>query len=343
MKTSELDYHLPEELIAQDPIEKRDDSRLMVLDRKAGDIVHKTFRDILTYLRPSDLLVRNDTRVIPARLFGEKLRTGGKVEALLLKKYSPDTWECLLKCSGHVDHQTEILFDESLHGIVIDTLSDGRKVIKFSSTDQIENSIEKIGIIPLPPYIHHPLRDPERYQTIYAKYKGAVASPTAGLHFTEDLLSEISGKGIQIENVTLHISLDTFKPIKADSIQGHKLFSEYCSIKPETAARITQAKKEGRRVIAVGTTTTRVLESVSDITKDGVVVHPFDGWADIFITPGYSFKVIDGLITNFHLPRSTLILLVGAFAGLDLIKKSYQIAIDQKYRFYSFGDAMFIQ
>lgn len=342
MKTSELDYQLPEELIAQDPIEKRDNSRLMVVNRDTGEIEHKTFRDLLSYLRPDDLLVRNDTRVIPARLFGKKHKTGGKVEALLLRKHSTDTWECLLKASGHIHQGDEILFDDSLHGTVVEILTDGRKLVKFSSSEQIENRIEKIGIIPLPPYIHHPLKDPERYQTIYAKFKGAVASPTAGLHFTEDLLKDITNQGIQIESVTLHISLDTFKPIKVETIQDHKLYSEYCIIKPEAAASITRAKREGRRIVSVGTTTTRVLESVSEVTSDGLVVHPFDGWADIFITPGYKFKAVDKLITNFHLPRSTLILLVGAFAGLDLIKKSYQIAIQEKYRFYSFGDAMLI-
>lgn len=342
MKTSELDYHLPEELIAQDPIERRDSSRLMVVNRNSGEIDHKSFRDLLYYLRSDDLLVRNDTRVIPARLLGKKLGTGGKVEALLLKKYSNDIWECLLKASGHIHQGVEIIFDDSLHGTVVEILSSGRKLIKFSSSENIENRIEKIGIIPLPPYIHHPLRDPERYQTIYAKLKGSVASPTAGLHFTEDLLDEISERGIQVENVTLHISLDTFKPIKVETIQDHTLYSEYCTIEPETAARITRAKREGRRVIAVGTTTTRVLESVSEVTANGLVVHPFNGWANIFITPGYKFKVVDTLITNFHLPRSTLILLVGAFAGLDLIKQAYQIAIQERYRFYSFGDAMLI-
>lgn len=342
MKTSELDYYLPEELIAQDPIEKRDQSRLMVVDRRTEKIEHKSFRDLLSYLKPDDLIVRNDTRVIPARLFGKKYRTGGKVEALLLKKHSTDIWECLLKTSGHIQSGTQILFDDNLEGTVVELLEDGRKIIKFSSSEQIENQIEKIGVIPLPPYIHHPLKDPERYQTIYANYKGAVASPTAGLHFTNDLFSEITSLGIQIENVTLHISLDTFKPIKAELVEDHKLYSEYCTITPETAASITKAKREGRRIISIGTTTTRVLESVSEVTPDGIVIHPFNGWADIFITPGYKFKTVDALITNFHLPRSSLILLVGAFTGLDFIKKSYQAAIQEKYRFYSFGDAMLI-
>jgi len=342
MKTSELDYQLPEELIAQDPIEKRDNSRLMLVHRETGKIEHKTFKDLLQFLKPDDLLVRNDTRVIPARLFGKKIKTGGKVEALLLKKYSSDIWECLLKSSGHINQGTQILFDDNLDGTILELFPDGRKIIKFSSSDQVENRIEKIGVIPLPPYIHHPLKDPERYQTIYSKYKGAVASPTAGLHFSEELMSEITRRGIQVENVTLHISLDTFRPIKVETIHEHKLFSEYCVVKPETAVAITKAKRDGRRIVAVGTTTTRVLESVSELTPDGPVVHAFDGWADLFITPGYEFKIVDMLITNFHLPRSTLILLVGAFSGLDLIKHAYQVAIENKYRFYSFGDVMLI-
>lgn len=342
MKTSELDYTLPEELIAQDPVEKRDSSRLMVVNRNTEKIEHKTFHDLLQYLKPDDLLVRNDTRVIPARLFGKKAKTGGKVEALLLKKHSPDTWECLLKSSGHFRNGTQILFDDNLDGVVFEAFSDGRKLIRFSSSDQIDNRIEKIGVIPLPPYIHHPLKDPERYQTIYSKIKGAVASPTAGLHFTEELMGEISKRGIQVVDVTLHISLDTFRPIKVERVQNHKLFSEYCFVKPETALSITKAKREGRRVVAVGTTTTRVLESVSELTPTGLNVRPFEGWTELFVTPGYKFKVIDALITNFHLPRSTLILLVGAFTGMDLLKRSYQVAIDNKYHFYSFGDAMLI-
>lgn len=342
MKTSELDYSLPEELIAQDPVEKRDSSRLMVVNRSTESIEHKTFHDLLQYLRPDDLLVRNDTRVIPARLFGKKAKTGGKVEALLLKKHSLDTWECLLKSSGHFRKGTQILFDDNLDGTVVEVFSDGRKLVRFSSSDQIDNRIEKIGVIPLPPYIHHPLKDPERYQTIYSKIKGAVASPTAGLHFSEELMREVSKKGIQVVDVTLHISLDTFRPIKVESVQNHKLFSEYCFVKPETALSIAKAKKEGRRVVAVGTTTTRVLESISEVTPNGFDIQPFEGWTDLFVTPGYRFKAVDVLITNFHLPRSTLILLVGAFTGMDLLKHSYQVAIDNKYHFYSFGDAMLI-
>lgn len=342
MKTSELDYELPEELIAQDPIEKRDHSRLMVLHRESKEIEHKTFIDLLDYLKPDDLLVRNDTRVIPARLYGKKMKTEGKIEVLLLKKHSSDVWECLLKTHGRINKGTQILFDGNLDGTVIEIFPDGRKLIRFSSSDQVESRIEKIGVIPLPPYIHHPLKDPERYQTIYSKHKGAVASPTAGLHFSEELMEEISRRGIQIENVTLHISLDTFRPIKTDVINDHKLFSEYCVVTADAAANITKAKRDGRRIISVGTTTTRVLESVSEFTANGPVVRAFDGWVDLFITPGYNFKMVDMLITNFHLPRSTLILLVGAFTGLDLIKHAYQVAIENRYHFYSFGDVMLI-
>lgn len=342
METKELDYQLPEGLIAQDPIEKRDNSRLMVVNRETRDIHHSTFSNLLQFLKPDDVLVCNDTRVIPAKLNGKKAKTGGKVEALLLKKQSTDKWECLLKHSGHVGKGMQILFDDSLEGTICEVYSDGRKLIKFTSTDQVENLIEKIGLIPLPPYIHHPLKDPERYQTIYAKYKGAVASPTAGLHFTNELLSKITLRGIQVEYVTLHISLDTFQPIKVDNIQDHKLFSEFCRVNPNTASAITKAKNDGRRIVAVGTTTTRVLESVSKETQNGIVVNPYQGWTDLFITPGYKFKTIDALITNFHLPRSTLILLVGAFTGLDFLKTAYKTAIREKYRFYSFGDAMLI-
>ena len=347
LKTSALEYDLPEELIAQHPLPQRDQSRLMVLHRSTRRIEHARFKDILKYLKPGDVLVCNDTRVIPARLFGKKVPSGGRVEVLLLTKRSSNRWECLTKTNGRIRIGQRIRFEKTPHGVLVGTIVDlldgGRRIIDFQSGGpETDALIEKVGVIPLPPYIHQPLDDVERYQTVYSRQKGAVASPTAGLHFSEELLEKIHQRGIDLLYVTLHISLDTFRPIKEEFVEEHKLYSEYCSVSSNVAQAINKALSEGRRIISVGTTTTRTLESVARDTPEGVRVEPFRGWTDLYIAPPYQFKVINGLITNFHLPRSTLLLLVGAFAGLDNILSAYQKAIRERYRFYTFGDAMLI-
>ncbi len=343
LKTSVLEYDLPQGLIAQQPLPRRDQSRLMVLHRSARKIEHVKFENILEYLVPGDVLVCNDTRVIPARLLGKKVPYGGRIEVLLLAKHSSNRWECLIKTNGRVRVGQKIIFNHGvLTGTIVDILDNGKRIIDFESDAETETLIEKIGIIPLPPYIHRPLDDVERYQTIYSRHKGAVASPTAGLHFSEELLRMIREQGVQILYVTLHVSLDTFRPIKEEFVENHKLYSEYCSISGDVAKAISKAISQGRRIISVGTTTTRALESAARDTADGIIVEAFEGWTDLYITPPYRFKVINGLITNFHLPRSTLLLLVGAFAGLDHILNAYKIAIKERYRFYTFGDAMLI-
>ena len=343
MDIAELDYSLPKELIAQDPIPERDQSRLMVLNREKKNIEHHRFKDLLDYLQPGDVLVCNDTRVIPARLFGKKRETGGKVEVLLLSKYAEDGWYCLTKTRGHIKVGSQIVFEAGLEGTVTEVTADGRRVIQFSLTGQgFEQVLAQIGKIPLPPYIRHDLKDPERYQTVYSKYNGSVASPTAGLHFTDSLLAELISFGIQIEFITLHISLDTFKLIEEKNIYAHPVFREYCSVSVDTAQIVTETKLRGGRVIAAGTTVTRTLESALDKSSPTFFLRPYHGWTDIFITPGYNFGVIDCLITNFHLPRSTPLLLVGAFAGLNYVKQAYEIAVANQYRFFSFGDAMLV-
>lgn len=341
MKVSDFNYDLPEELIAQHPILKRDESRLMVLDRKTKTIKHKVFRDIIDYLKPGDCLVRNNTKVIPARLYGVKKETGAKVEFLLLKQLEKDIWEVMVRPGKKIMPGTTVLFGEGLlTAEVLEMMEGGNRRIRFSYHGIFNEILEQIGLMPLPPYIHEQLKEKNRYQTVYAKYDGSAAAPTAGLHFTEELLEKIQKKGVKIANVTLHVGIGTFRPVKVDTIEEHQMHSEHFYIQKEDAQKINQTKEEGGRVIAVGTTSCRVLESISDETGR---VHEVEKDTDIFIYPGYQFKCMDGLITNFHLPESTLIMLVSAFADKEYIMKAYQEAVKEKYRFFSFGDAMFIQ
>lgn len=341
MKVSDFNYDLPEELIAQHPILKRDESRLMVLDRKTKTIKHKVFRDIIDYLKPGDCLVRNNTKVIPARLYGIKKETGAKVEFLLLKQLEKDIWEVMVRPGKKIMPGTTVLFGEGLlTAEVLEMMEGGNRRIRFSYHGIFNEILEQIGLMPLPPYIHEQLKEKNRYQTVYAKYDGSAAAPTAGLHFTEELLEKIQKKGVKIANVTLHVGIGTFRPVKVDTIEEHQMHSEHFYIQKEDAQMINQTKEEGGRVIAVGTTSCRVLESISDETGR---VHEVEKDTDIFIYPGYQFKCMDGLITNFHLPESTLIMLVSAFADKEYIMKAYQEAVKEKYRFFSFGDAMFIQ
>ncbi|MGB9880797.1 MAG: tRNA preQ1(34) S-adenosylmethionine ribosyltransferase-isomerase QueA [Anaerolineae bacterium] len=356
MKTSDFDYFLPPELIAQTPIEPRDASRLLVLHRSNGHIQHRHFRDIVTYLHPGDLLVANDSRVIPARLFAHKIPSGGKVELLLIKKRDDESWEVLLKPGRRVKPGAEL----AIHAItgteagastihptpeitarVLASTEGGGRVVSFSRP--IEPLLDRIGIIPLPPYIHVPLEDPERYQTIYARVRGSVAAPTAGLHFTPELVQQLQQQGVEFAFVTLHISMDTFRPVHETNVEEHRMYSEYCEMPRETCEAINRARQEGRRVIAIGTTTVRVLETAGQRLQAGeTALKPFAGLTDLFIYPGFQFRVVNAMITNFHLPRSTLLMLVAAFAGKDLIDRAYQEAIRERYRFYSFGDAMLI-
>ncbi len=340
MRTADFNYTLPDELIAQDPLEDRSSSRLMVLNRQNGSITHRVFSDVVDYLRRGDTLVINDTRVIPARLFGIKPDTGGHVELLLLKRVEADVWETLVKPGKRCRIGTILDFgDGRLSGRITDILSDGNRLISFSYDGIFEEVLDELGQMPLPPYITHKLKDKERYQTVYAANSGSAAAPTAGLHFTRELMKKITDKGVSIAPITLHVGLGTFRPVKADDIADHHMHSEYYSIPPETSDTIRQTKANGGRVIAVGTTSTRALESAAD---DNGIVEAKSGWTDIFIYPGYSFKVIDGLITNFHLPQSTLLMLVSAFAGRENVLKAYEEAVRQRYRFFSFGDAMFL-
>ena len=340
MRTADFNYTLPDELIAQDPLEDRSSSRLMVLNRQNGSITHRVFSDVVDYLRRGDTLVINDTRVIPARLFGIKPDTGGHVELLLLKRVEADVWETLVKPGKRCRIGTILDFgDGRLSGRITDILSDGNRLISFSYDGIFEEVLDGLGQMPLPPYITHKLKDKERYQTVYAANSGSAAAPTAGLHFTRELMKKITDKGVSIAPITLHVGLGTFRPVKADDIADHHMHSEYYSIPPETSDTIRQTKANGGRVIAVGTTSTRALESAAD---DNGIVETKSGWTDIFIYPGYSFKVIDGLITNFHLPQSTLLMLVSAFAGRENVLKAYEEAVRQRYRFFSFGDAMFL-
>ncbi len=339
MKVTEFDYYLPEELIAQTPIEKRDESRLMVLDKKNKTIEHKVFKNILDYLKPGDVLVRNNTKVIPARIYGKK-ETGAKVEFLLLKDFGNDEWETIVRPGNKLKPGTKVYFgDGILEAEILDILEGGTRKAKFTYSGIFNEILDKIGLMPLPPYIHEELKERDRYQTVYAKYNGSAAAPTAGLHFTDELLEEIKKKGIEIANVTLHVGIGTFRPVKEDTVENHKMHSEHFYIKKEDADIINKAKKEGRRIIAVGTTSCRVLESISD---EKGFVKEVESDTEIFIYPGYKFKCIDGLITNFHLPQSTLIMLVSAFADRDFIMQAYKEAVNEKYRFFSFGDAMLI-
>ena len=340
MNVSDFDYELPEELIAQDPIEDRSSSRLLMLDKKTGAIEHHIFRDIIDALNPGDCLVINNTRVIPARLLGVKEDTGAAIEVLLLKRRDNDIWETLVKPGKKMKLGAVVSFgDGTLKGTVVDVVEEGNRLIQFSYEGIFEEILDQLGQMPLPPYITHRLEDKSRYQTVYAKYDGSAAAPTAGLHFTKELLAAIREKGINIAEVTLHVGLGTFRPVKADVVEEHHMHSEYYSVNPETADLINTTRKNGGRIIAVGTTSCRTLESAS--TPDGVL-HAGDGWTEIFIYPGYQFHVVDALITNFHLPKSTLMMLVSALAGRDHIMNAYAEAVKDRYRFFSFGDAMFI-
>ena len=334
-------YDLPEELIAQDPLEDRSSSRLMVLDKETGNVEHHVFKEIIDYLNPGDCLVINDTKVLPARLYGNKVRTDAKIEVLLLKRREKDVWETLVKPGKKCKPGTVINFgDGILTGEVIDVVEEGNRLIKFNYEGIFEEVLDRLGEMPLPPYITHKLKDKSRYQTVYAKYEGSAAAPTAGLHFTKELLEKIREKGVKIAHVTLHVGLGTFRPVKVDNILEHHMHSEFYMVDEEDANLINTCKENGGRIISVGTTSTRTLETVTD---ENGVVHEGSGWTQIFIYPGYKFKAIDCLITNFHLPESTLVMLVSALAGREHVLHAYEVAVQEKYRFFSFGDAMFIK
>ena len=340
MKVTEFNYDLPEELIAQTPLEKRDESKLMVLDKEEKTIEHKKFKDIIEYLKPGDVLVRNNTKVIPARLYGQK-ETGAKVEFLLLNNIEGDIWETIVRPGNKLHVGAKVNFaNGKLKAEIIETMPGGTRKVKFSYEGIFNEILDEIGLMPLPPYIHEKLKEKGRYQTVYAKYDGSAAAPTAGLHFTNELLNELENKGIIIANVTLHVGIGTFRPVKEERDEEHQMHSEHFYIKEEDANKINLAKKEGRRVIAVGTTSCRVLETISD--ENGMVTAK-EGDTQIFIYPGYKFKCLDGLITNFHLPQSTLLMLVSAFAEKGFVMGAYENAVKEKYRFFSFGDAMFIK
>lgn len=340
MDVKDFDYDLPEELIAQDPLEDRSSSRLMVLDKKTGEVSHHVFKEIVKYLRPGDCLVINNTKVIPARLFGVKEGTMAKIEILLLKRRQNDVWETLVKPGKKAKPGTKIIFgDGLLTGEVIDVVDDGNRLIQFSYEGIFEEILDKLGQMPLPPYITHQLKDKNRYQTVYAKYDGSAAAPTAGLHFTKELLQQVKDKGVDIAEITLHVGLGTFRPVKVDNVLDHHMHSEFYMVSQEAADKINNAKKNGGRIISVGTTSTRTLEAASD---ENGMLKECSGWTDIFIYPGYRFKVIDCLITNFHLPQSTLVMLVSALAGREHVLNAYKEAVEERYRFFSFGDAMFI-
>lgn len=340
-KTSDYFYELPEELIAQTPIEPRDHSSMLVLDRETGKTQHKHFYDVLDYLKPGDCLILNDSRVLPARIFGTKKDTGAHVEFLLLKCVGNNRWETLVKPGRKAKVGAEFVFSPGvLKGKITDVLEDGNRIIDFSCEGNFYTILEELGKMPLPPYITAELKDQERYQTVYSHELGSAAAPTAGLHFTKELLKKIEEKGVKIGYVTLHVGLGTFRPVKAENITEHKMHSEHYHLPKETADLINETKKNGGRVIAVGTTSCRTLESVATF-NDGKILES-DGWTSIFIYPGYEFKVLDGLITNFHLPESTLIMLVSAFAGYEHVMAAYKEAVEKRYRFFSFGDAMLI-
>lgn len=339
MKTSDFNYYLPEELIAQTPLERRDSSRLLCLDRETGKIAHRHFYDLPEYLRPGDCLILNDSRVLPARLYGRR-ESGGAVEVVLLRDLGEGSWECLTRPGRKTKKGTKLIFgDGELLAEVTDAIEDGNKILKFSYEGIFLEILERLGKMPLPPYIKEELGDKERYQTVYSRESGSAAAPTAGLHFTEELLKQISDKGVKTGFVTLHVGLGTFRPVKSEDIEKHIMHSEFCIVPPETAGLVTETKKNGGRVVAVGTTSCRVLESFSE--PDGSL-EPASGWTDIFIYPGYKFKCIDALVTNFHLPESTLVMLVSAFAGRERVLHAYEAAVGERYRFFSFGDAMFI-
>lgn len=339
MKVSEFNYDLPEELIAQVPIKNRDESRLMVVNREKRTIEHKTFKDIIDYLEPGDCLVRNNTKVIPARLYGKK-ETGANVEFLLLNNIEGDIWESIVRPGNKLHVGTKVIFgDGLLEAEILDIMPGGTRKVKFSYQGIFNEILDQIGLMPLPPYIHETLKDKDRYQTVYAKYDGSAAAPTAGLHFTNELLEKIKEKGIEIANVTLHVGIGTFRPVKEDEVEKHDMHTEHYYIKKEDADKINNTKKNGKRIISVGTTSCRVLETVAD--ENGLVKET-EGDTNIFIYPGYKFKCVDNLITNFHLPQSTLLMLVSALSDKDFMLEAYKEAVEDKYRFFSFGDAMYI-
>lgn len=340
MKRSDFYYELPPELIAQDPITKRSESRLMVVDRKTGQLKHQHFYDVIDYLNPGDCLVINDTKVIPARLLGVKEDTKASIEVLLLKRKEERLWETLVKPGKKMKPGARVVFgDGLLTGEVIDVVEEGNRLIAFEYDGIWEELLEQLGQMPLPPYITHALKDKNRYQTVYAKHDGSAAAPTAGLHFTTELLKKIEEKGVGIAHVTLHVGLGTFRPVKADNILEHHMHSEFFVVEESEAEKINAAKKRGNRIISVGTTSTRTLETVAD---EAGIVHAGNGWTDIFIYPGYQFKAVDSLITNFHLPESTLLMLVSAFSTRENMLAAYEAAVKERYRFFSFGDAMLI-
>lgn len=341
MKRQDFYYELPEELIAQDPLEDRSGSRLLVLDRESGAVSHHVFREVVDYLEEGDCLVVNDTKVLPARLIGSKIGTEAKIEVLLLKRKEKDIWETLVKPGKKAKTGTKISFgDGLLIGEVIDIVEEGNRLIQFSYEGIFEEILDQLGQMPLPPYITHQLKDKDRYQTVYAKHTGSAAAPTAGLHFTPELLDAIRAKGIDVAKVTLHVGLGTFRPVKVEEITEHHMHSEFFQIDEEAASKINRAKKKGKRVICVGTTSCRTVESAADESGH---LKAGSGWTDIFIYPGYQFRVLDALITNFHLPESTLVMLVSALAGREQVLDAYRIAVEEKYRFFSFGDAMLIK
>lgn len=341
LKTSDYYYELPQELIAQDPLEDRSSSRLMVLDKETGAVSHHVFREITSFLNPGDCLVLNNTKVIPARLMGVREETGGAVEVLLLKRHAGDVWECLVKPGKKARPGTRLVFGEGLlHAQVEDVVEDGNRLIRFFYDGIWEEVLDRLGEMPLPPYITHKLQDKNRYQTVYAKFEGSAAAPTAGLHFTPELLKEIQDMGVDLAYVTLHVGLGTFRPVKVENVKEHHMHSEYYQVNAEAAEKINRAKENGHRVICVGTTSCRTVESASD--ENGHLEECCDN-TDIFIYPGYRFKVLDALITNFHLPESTLVMLVSALAGREHVLAAYEEAVKERYRFFSFGDAMLIR
>lgn len=338
MLVSDFDYYLPPELIAQDPIEPRDASRLLIVDRKSGSMRHSNFRELGKELQPGDMLVLNDTKVLPARVYAYK-ESGARIELLLLKQTGLDVWQCLVRPGNKARVGVKLLFaSDAMRAEIIDVAEEGSRLVRFEHDGDFFQLLEQLGTMPLPPYIKKPLKDQNRYQPVYARERGSAAAPTAGLHFTESLLDSLREQGVLIEKVLLHVGLGTFRPVKADMVEDHVMHSEFFRITEETASRINDARAKGGRIIAVGTTSVRTLETVAD--EDGTL-HKAEGWTQKFIYPGYRFKIVDGMITNFHLPKSTLLMLVSAFAGRDLVMKAYQTAIEQHYRFFSFGDACF--
>jgi len=340
MKVSDFDYYLPAELIAQQPIEPRDAARLLVLHKASGEIEHKIFRDIIDYLECGDTLVLNDTRVIPARLFGIKEGGRAKVEIVLLKRLDHNTWEALVRPGKRLKPGARVIFGNGeLIGVITDYTAAGGRTIKFVFDGVFEEILDRLGQMPLPPYIHAQLEDKERYQTVYSRERGSAAAPTAGLHFTTELLQQIKAKGVNLAFITLHVGLGTFRPVQVENIEEHLMHAEYYEVTPAAAALINQTRAKGKRVIVVGTTTARTLETVA--TPTGQII-PGTGWTDIFIYPGYQFKIVQTMLTNFHLPKSTLLMLISALAGCENVRRAYKVAVEERYRFFSFGDAMLI-